>query len=144
MTDVLFFNTADGGEVEVVNGVMTLDDGWATAAYLSLFGGNSEDSGDEAEGPLQWWGNVGETDPARKYRSEFQYLLTSLPAITSNLVRLEEAAVRDLTRTFDGIADRITARASMPALNRLAVAINIEVNNVTRTFMLASAWGSTQ
>lgn len=145
MTDVALFHTVDGGEIEILNGLVTMDDGLEAAAYLSLFGGNVDDSGDDAEIAQQWWGNLSETNPARQYRSEFQYLLQSIPATTGNLVRLEDAAVRDLTRTFVDIAALITARASMPAVNRVALEISIEIDTTAnRLFEFSAPWGSQQ
>ena len=43
--DVLLFQTIDDGNVEVINGIITMSGGLDTAAYLSLFGGNEEDDG---------------------------------------------------------------------------------------------------
>ncbi len=142
MTDVLMFNAPDGGEILVENGVVALSDGLETAAYLALFGGNSDDSGDAAESPLQWWGNHDELNPARKYRSRFQYLMFRLPPITSNLLRLEEAALADLQPTFEGVATNISVRCSMPAINRIAVTINFEIDGAVNTFTFTEDWGA--
>ena len=57
MTDLLLYASLDGGEIEVTNGVLTTDEGPFQAMYLSLFGGNFEDSGDTSTDSEQWWGN---------------------------------------------------------------------------------------
>ena len=142
VADLLFFHTADGGDIEIVSGIETMSDGLEAAAYLSLFGGNSEDSGAESDDAKQWWGNVDEIVPSRLYRSEFQFVLRGLPAISSNLALLEAAAVRDLERTFDGIATTITARATIPAINRVTVAVNIEIDSAMHEFNFRAQWGT--
>lgn len=135
------FNTSDGGEVLVENGIMALSDGLETAAYLALFGGNSEDSGDQAESRKQWWGNHDEPNPARQYRSRFQYLMWRLPAITSNLLVLEEAALADLQPVFEGVATSVSVRCSMPGINRLTVTINFEIDGASQEFTFTENWG---
>jgi phage gp46-like protein len=125
MTDVLLRQGNDGGEITVQAGLVLMSEGLETAAYLSLFGGNEQDPGD-SNSAEQWWGNLTETQPARTYRSETQYLLRSLPAIPSNLRRIEQAAARDLQWMIDeGVAKSVTTSASIPALNRVRLAVSI-------------------
>jgi len=125
MTDVLLRQTNDGGDLTLDGGLFLMSDGLGTAAYLSLFGGNEQDRGD-ADSTESWWGNVGELDPARQYRSETQYLLRSLPAVPANLLRIEEAASRDLEWMIDsGLAKSITVSVSIPELNRIQVDVVI-------------------
>lgn len=143
MTDVLFFHTPDGGEIDLVNGQVRLTNGDEGFVYLALFGGNADDSGDEVDKPKQWWGNVNETDPARQYRSEFQYLLRTLPLVSGNLVLFEEAAERDLARAYNGIAKLVSARCSIPAPRRIRVEINVERDGEVRAFEITEEWGDT-
>jgi phage gp46-like protein len=141
MTDVRLFHTANGGEIEVKNGVV-MDDGLATAAYLSLFGGNRRDNGSDATKRKQWWGNLGETDPARVYRSETGYLLGRLLPIPANLRRLEEAAARDLAWMVGTLADSVTATATMPALNTVDLKVKIVLNGKTTELLFSMPWGA--
>ncbi len=131
MTDVLLRQTNDGGEITVENGLVLMSDGYETGAYLSLFGGNQDDAGDDASARLQWWGNLDETEAASRYRCETQYLLSSgLPAVPSNLRRFEQAASRDLAWFVEtGNARSVAVSASIPALNR----VRFEVTIITRT-----------
>ena len=134
MTDFLIVHEPDGGEVMIENGRVELTDGPESAVYLSLFGGNEEDSGGYGDARKQWWGNLDETDPARCYRSETQYLLKSLPLIPANLRRLEDAAERDLGWMLSAtprIADAISVAATMPALNTVELAIALTINEQT-------------
>jgi phage gp46-like protein len=138
MTDVLLRETADGGEITVEAGLVLMSDGLETAAYLSLFGGNEDDAGDPASERLQWWGNFSESEPNRAYRSETQHLIRALPAVPSNLRRIEQAAGRDLAWMLAaGIAKSITAAASIPALNR----VHLEVTIVTLKTTVQLAFG---
>jgi phage gp46-like protein len=126
VTDVLLRQTNDGGDITAENGLLAMSEGLETAAYLSLFGGNLDDEGDAASSRLQWWGNLDEVEPARVYRSETQALLRALPAVPSNLRRVEQAAGRDLAWFISsGIARSVDASASIPAVNRIRLTVNI-------------------
>ena len=129
MTDVLLRHFADGGDIEYVNGQATTSNGLETAVYLSLFGGNERDSGQQAGDSLQWWGNLSESRPERRYRSRYQNLLRSTPLLPMNLRAFEDAAEDDLAWMFEtGLATFVGAFASIPALNRLALEVQIEVD----------------
>jgi phage gp46-like protein len=135
--DVLLFQTPDGGEILCVAGQMQLTEGLDTAAYLSCFGGNSDDSGQTSDVALEWWGNKGETDPAKKYRSQLQHLLKTLPLIPANLPRFEDAANADLAWMADsGVVDSIAARATMPGINQVKVDVAMVINGKTTLFSL--------
>lgn len=138
--DVLLFQTNDDGEINVSAGVVEMAGGLETAAYLSLFGGNEQDSGRPGD-PLTWWGNVDEGLPERRYRSETQYLLRSIPAIPANLRRLEQAAGRDLSWLVDvGAATDVSAAASMPGLNRVRLVVTIQANGTPTTIEYFENW----
>lgn len=142
LSDVLLFHTHDGGEIEFIGGQPTMCDGLETSAYLSLFGGNEDDGGLDATERLQWWGNFGEDDPAKQYRSETQYLLRSLPAVPANLRRIEDAAGRDLAWMADLFASSIVVSASMPRFNTLSLSIAITVESGTKyKFQFTVGWG---
>ena len=138
--DVLLFQTVDDGEITVEGGIVEMSGGLETAAYLSLFGGNEDDDG-LRDNAFTWWGNIGETDPATRYRSETQNLLQSLPATTGNLRRLEEAAKRDLAWFVEKkVASLVDAIASMPGLNKIKLVIRIEANGEESTFEFVENW----
>src|SRR5690348_13884751 len=120
--DVRLFQTDDGGEISCVAGQLELDEGLATAVYLSCFGGNDDDSGLDGDKLRQWWGNFDETDPALQYRSQLQFLLNTLPLIPINMRRFESAAVADLIWMTDSkLASFVGATATMPALNTIKI-----------------------
>jgi phage gp46-like protein len=127
--DVELLHTDDGGEITATNGIVKLNDGLETCVYLSLFGGAEDDGGGSATKSRQWWGNLLENDPARKYRSETQYLLRALPLVPANLRRLELAAGRDLAwLVTEGLATEVEAVASMPALNKVQIEVTLKSN----------------
>lgn len=142
LVDVLLYNTTDGGEISYVNGLAVMDDGLYAAAYLSLFGGMEQDSGLAATESKQWWGNLGETQPERRYRSETQYLLNTLPAIPANLKRLDDAAGRDLGWMVDtSLANAISVLTTMPGLNRVRIETNIEIADQRYELVFDQRWG---
>ena len=140
--DVLLCQTNDDGEIEVVNGVATMSGGLETAAYLSLFGGNEDDNG-QLDNVTNWWGNLDETDPAREYHSETQNLLQSIPSTTGNLLRIEQAADRDLAWFIEvKAASSVTVAATMPGLNKVKLTIDIEAIGVQSSFEFVENWSA--
>ena len=130
MTDVLLSHEADGGSITYTNGKAVLSDGLEAASYLSMFGGNENDSGDEADDSKQWWGNLSERQPERRHRSATQALLRSLPIIPANLLRLEEAAVGDHAWMIDtGLASFVRVTASIPTVNRIDLLVQIVIDD---------------
>lgn len=135
MTDVLLRQTNDGGSITIVGGLCQMSEGLETAVYLSMFGGNEDDAGD-ADTTFQWWANIGEPDAARTYRGETQQLIASLPAIPANLRRIEQAAARDLAWMLEaGVANAIAVSARIPALNR--VAVDVEITTLAEVIQLS-------
>lgn len=139
-SDVRLFHAPDGGDIEYINGVAVLADGLETAVYLSLFGGNQRDSGRASDDARQWWGNLSESNPARRYRSEFQYLLKRLPATTGNMSALQGAALRDLAWMSPDIARSISVVLSIPGLNRVTAQIQVVTHDGVYPFSFSSSW----
>ena len=126
----------------IENGVVEMSGGLETAAYLSLFGGNEDDPG-QAGITETWWANLDEVDPAKQYRSKTQNLLQALPATARNLRRVEDAARRDLAwMVTSGAASGVNAVASIPALNRVQIAVRIVANGEEKTFTFIENWKS--
>lgn len=140
IADVDLFHEADGGEIEFANGQPRMSAGLGTAVYLSLFGGNERDSGLQGDDRLQFWGNLSETDPARVYRSRTQNLLRSIPAVSSNMRRIEDAVTADLAWILVDVADAVTVVVSMPALNRVSIDVAITISDAVYEFTFTSQW----
>lgn len=138
--DVLLFQTNDEGNILIENGDVVLSGGLETAVYLSLFGGNEDDDG-RPDNPLTYWGNLDETDPAKQYRSETQYLLQALPATSGNLRKVEDAAGRDLAWTVTaGVASSVTVSASLVGLNKVSLKINVIAEGLEFEFEFIQNW----
>lgn len=124
--DVLLYQTVDDGDIIVSGGLIQMTGGLDTAVYLSLFGGNESDDG-IADNPLQWWGNIGETETAKQYRSETQNLLRSIPATTNNLQRIRDAVGRDLAwLSSEGVARELDITIGIPALNKVSITVDVD------------------
>ena len=138
--DVLLFQTDDDGEIIVEGGVVEMSGGLETAAYLSMFGGNEDDTGADDD-PRTWWANLDEIDPADQYRSETQNLLQAIPATTGNLGRVEEAAGRDLAWMLEKkVASSVTVVANMPGLNRVKLSVSIQADGPESNFEFVENW----
>jgi phage gp46-like protein len=138
--DINLFQTDDDGEIFVENGLVGMSGGLETAAYLSLFGGNEDDDG-RKNNPLTWWGNLDEEEAANEYRSETQNLISSIPATSGNLLRIEDAARRDLEWFLtEKIASVITVVASIPAVNRIQLEISINAVGLEVNFEFVENW----
>jgi len=127
MTDVLLRQSNDGGEIAHESGLVLMSEGLETSAYLSLFGGNRDDAGDDATEHLQWWGNLDEVETSRMYRSETGNLIESIAAVPHNLKRIEQAAGRDLAWMVErGVAKSVTAAATIPGPKHVRLTITID------------------
>lgn len=139
--DVLLFDTPDGGEIEIVQGRTTMERGYRTAAYLSILGGNADDSGGPGGLSKQWWGNLTEPDPAKRLRSETQHLLMTRAATPANLKLLEDAAGRDLAWITGFGVEEIRVEGAMPRPNFVELAIELDVDGQTVDLNISTPWG---
>ncbi|MCP4570308.1 MAG: hypothetical protein GY841_22230, partial [FCB group bacterium] len=133
-------HTTDNGDIEFINGQVTMTGRFGTAIYLSMFGGNDDDPAG-ADKALQWWGNIDETEEVNQYRCETEYLLRSIPATSGNLLRIKNAVQRD-TAWFlsEKIASSIEIAVSIPGLNRVNIVIEIEALGVAEKFEYTENW----
>lgn len=122
--DVLVNDSADGGELTIVNGLVMPDRGFSTAMYLSLFGGNYEDSG-KVDNSSTWWGNrFNETKENEKMISRFQSFIRSKPLTSKNLNLASDYVEKDIEWMKElGICDDVEVNISSAGNNR----INIEL-----------------
>jgi len=140
MSDVRLYQTPDGGEVDWKNGEPLTADGLESAAYLSLFGGNQEDSGLTDGEPKQWWANVEISVPEQRMRSQLQSVLRGMPATPFNLNRAEDAAASDLAWMVKELEAKVTVEASIPAHEWLALHVEIEIGTTKYPFDFTSQW----
>jgi phage gp46-like protein len=129
MTDVLLCQTVNNGDINLEDGVVELSPGLETAAYLSMFGG------------ADWWGNIDEDVPARRYDARTQALLETLNPSSRNLLRIEEAAKADLAWFIsEKVASSVEAVASIPALNKLNLLVTIRAEGQEAEFTYVENW----
>lgn len=139
--DVALYQAPDGGEITCENGIILTDDGVESATFISLFGGNEDDSGDDSDKAREWWGNKIEGDAAKRLRSETQNLLRSIPATSGNLRLIEDAVGHDLAWMVETeLASFVGASCSMPGLNRIQIDVKIEIQNVVYTPSFQAKW----
>lgn len=119
-----------------------MDPGVESAVYLSLLGGNADDSGDQGEDANTWWANLNETEEEKQLRSKTGFLLRRLPATPSNLVRIEDANTKDLAWMVDTkLASLVDSKCSMPARNSVTMAITVIIDGIEYTKAYTRQWG---
>jgi phage gp46-like protein len=124
--DLLLEDTPDGGDIQIEHDLFMNDKSFNTAVYLSLFGGNKEDSG-KVKNKNTWWGNtlpgISENE---KIISRFQAVIFALPMTTKNIQEAESAARIDLQWTIDeGIGDQIIITGQAITRNKFNLTVNI-------------------
>ena len=123
--DVLVLDSVDGSEISIKNGLIMPDMGFRTAVFLSLFGGNEEDSGD-VKNRNTWWGNFVDAGKNEKLVSLFQAFIKTFPLTTKNLLIAEKKAEEDLKWFIDeGIADSVSANITVQENNYINLNIVI-------------------
>lgn len=124
--DVWIYDTLDGAEIEIRNGLVMADGGFRTAVYLSLFGGNSDDAGEVIDNKT-WWGNCLEgISEDEKLVGRFQAFIKSAPLTSRNLPLAEEKARQDLQWLIDdGMADLVEVEISSPEKNKIQMDVKI-------------------
>ena len=138
--DVNLFQTPDDGDISIVDGLFVMGGGLETAAYLSMFGGNETDDGSQ-DTDQQWWGNVLENNSSRMYRSETGHILQSIPATTSNMIKVKDAVNRDLTWfKTEKIASSVDVTIRLPRLNTVSITIKIEALGNESEFEFVENW----
>jgi phage gp46-like protein len=138
--DVYLFQTNDDGDISVENGIVKMNSGLETMAYLCLFGGNEDDDNSQ-DSALGWWGNVDETAPSREMVSETQHIIDGFPATTENLKILQKAAERDLQPFIDErIASSVTVTVTMVSAKRVSLVVDIDAFGEKSQFNFTENW----
>ncbi len=115
MSDVLLSHTEDGGEINILNGLVEVTDTMETAVYLSLFGGTD------------WWGNLDEATQFARYIAQTGGLVSGLAWTSPNLVRIRDAVLRDLRwLTAGGYATLVEVEVTVPELDNLLIEVRID------------------
>ena len=125
--DVLLFDTEDGGEISVINGLVVSDGGFSTAVYLSLFGGNKDDGGEVDSGDTFWGNRLEGVSENEKLVSRFMSFVRSVPLNSKNLKIAQDKAKEDLKWFLDDdIADSVEVELLDEGNNRIQLNVRIE------------------
>lgn len=124
--DVLLFDTGDGGQISILNGLVMPDKRFSTAAYISLFGGNDDDMG-RVDNNKTWWGNrFSNISNNELVVSRFQSLTKKLPLTSKNIALAEQAARDDLNwMIMEDVADEVSV--AVQAIDKNRINLNIVV-----------------
>lgn len=131
MTDILIYESRNGGEISLKNGDIEMTDGLLNMPYLAHFGGNLEAStrGDETDGEerFDWWGNLF-LETKAQMNSSLERTLNTVPITSSGGATLEREAKKDLE--FLNSISSIEISASLKNNNELKLSEKINQNVV--------------
>lgn len=129
--DVYLFNTLDGGDIRAERGFIEMTAGLESAVYISLFGGS--------EAP--WWGDGIENESAYKLQSETEAALNKYAAISGNLIKLEQAAIRDLNWMITtNTASDLSVIVSLAATKRVCYQIEFIADGIRQMINYEINW----
>ena len=138
--DIFLFQTVDGGDIRVFDGLIGMTQGLETAVFLSLFGGNQLDDG-YTDNEHIYWGNLTEINPSRHYRSETQYLLETLPRTQANLLKIEDAGMTDLQWFItEKIASEVQVQAQLSKINEVNIGVSLSAQGQEQNFSFTEYW----
>lgn len=99
MTDILIYESGNGGEISIVNGDIQSTDSLANQSYLAHFGGNLEalTTGEETENTerFDWWGNTF-LSQENQMNSLLEKTLNEVALNSSGRITLERKSKEDL------------------------------------------------
>lgn len=142
MSDPTLILTPDNGDLILEDGDLLVGNGLESAAVLSLFGGDIDDSGSQADEAKQFWGNVIQTDPNKRLRSRTQFLLRSLPVTSGNLRRIQDAVETDLAwMKQEALVQSIEVEVELAGVKRVRIVIDLLVSNERYPLEFTREWG---
>ena len=116
MTDMALLNSLGGGDIKIINGDSIPDNGLETAVFITLFGSDLRNEG--------FYGDAYSTFEAEKLNGDFQKLLSE-PITSSNLLRLEDSAKKDLDWMIrDGLVSEIIVSIIVLGINKIKITID--------------------
>ena len=129
--DVLLFQTLDGGDISIDDGIVEMTGGLETAVYLSLFS------------PEDWFCNEFADTPDQKITSRTDAFINNKTQSSKNYQLLEQAVKADLKWLLKNkIADEIKVSVYSNGLNRVMIEIVIEQNSNSININIPVDWES--
>jgi hypothetical protein len=134
--DVLIFQGVDDGDIESVDGIITMTAGLESMYYLILVGGNENDINTPDTKHLEWLGN--EDEPVeRQYRGRVQALLNGMPITSGTMQTLKDACIDDLSVGFGDLITALDCTVYALSTNRVKIeTILILANGVSQTLAI--------
>jgi len=118
MTDVLIYESGNGGELQLLADDLATIDGLTNQVYIALFGG----------GDSVWFGN--DTDGINlNQNATFEKTLQEVALNTNGLRTLENAAKADLS-----FFENATVEASLISAKKLQLSVSISENIINFVF----------
>lgn len=142
--DISITDTSRGGDIEFAKNDIILTAGLRNNVYLSLFGGNVEQTSDRVfntgEQRADWWGNslLWPNDPDKQLNSRTEKALQDYSASSAGRAMISQALLTDLKalRQVGAIASEVT----LEALDRTKLAISITERESGATTELEYLW----
>lgn len=140
--DPLFFQTQDGGDVQINNGLFLRSGGLRNAVYLSWFGANFKDTG-VANDKHSWWGNFLTDDVDQHYRGQTQRFMDTTALTSNTLSPLETVMAGDVDWMIStGMADEIAVVASIVGDDRVKLVAAVSADGSDETFTFFENWNA--
>lgn len=144
VSDPLLKLEENGGDLVFTGGDVEISNGLESAVVLSLFGGNEQDDATQATEQLQYWGNLLTDDTDEWLRSRTQAALRGLPANTASLLVLKDAVENDLDWMKGDIVTDFSVSVELTSVRRVAITVDMIVNEQNYSFRLTREWGGTK
>lgn len=132
MTDLRIVETFNGGDLVVSNNDLELTNQITNQVYLSLFGGNTEQSTPQINQDisferLDFWGNdlFHPDEPDFQLNSSFERALAQTALNTEGIQQLEQIALQDLSLLSE--FGSVTASISVTGNDRIKVCVSIDL-----------------
>lgn len=124
--DLKLIETGNGGDFVSLGNDLEITDTIYTLVYLSLFGGNVEEStvnGFVKPQSFDYWANklVFGNEPTQQFNSETERTLNNTPLNTSAIEKISDAVLTDLAylkKLF-----KVTVKVSLPYINQIKIEI---------------------
>lgn len=129
MKDIALYETGSGGDFFIKNNDLSLTNTLLNNIYISLFGGNVEDSttGFEIEGQLRsdWWANslIFSEEKQKQFNSETERVLNNIVLNSSGRIEVKRAVENDL-KHLKSFA-KILVDTTVLSLNKIAIFVKI-------------------
>jgi hypothetical protein len=110
-TDVLIYETGNGGDLKLRGNDLATVEGYENAPYLSMFGGN------------RWWGNY--LVPDNPFAAKTEEALRTNALTSAGRIAIEDAVKEDL-KFLNDIPDTVyTVSTTIANSNRIDIVVNI-------------------